>query len=370
MEEEDEFVPLEIIEPLRIGPYLFRGIIGEGAFSRVRLVIHEPTREYYACKIIPKDRIGKENVQQRFEIEIRVNQTLHHPGIVHLCDLLTDAHNFYVIIEFCPNGDLYQYIVTSNRVPDDEARVFVRQLLEALSYVHSMGISHRDLKPENLLLDKNGVLKIGDFGLASFMQRGLVNTACGSPCYASPECISGVPYDGRTTDVWSVGVIVYAMVTGALPWTEPTQQGIFEQIKHGRYHIPRVLNSDCRSFIRSMMTVDTSMRATVAQALAHPWLADIRVEWEGCTAIAVSLKRVDRFFSTYDFDAVDRVTGGVPIVSLPTQRGFDVTKAERLLKVKRTGEQACSPKVTQQLSSGRRVGKGMRVRITKPVLKK
>jgi serine/threonine protein kinase len=332
MGDEEEYVPLEIVEPPRIGAYIFRGVIGEGAFSRVRLVIHEPTREYYACKIIPKNRVGNENVQHRFEIEIRANQTLHHPGIVHLFDLLTDSNNFYVIIEFCPNGDLYQYIITSGFVPEDEARVFTRQLLEALQYVHSMDISHRDLKPENLLLDKTGVLKVSDFGLASFMHPdSLVITACGSPCYASPECLSGEPYNGRTTDVWSVGVIVYAMVTGALPWTETNQSGIFNQIRVGEYHIPKILSGDCRTFLKRLLTVDITKRATIAQALQHPWLTHVEVEWEACPAVLVSLKRVDRFFSTYDFDDDESIVGKMKVVTMPTQKNFELTVADKWL---------------------------------------
>jgi serine/threonine protein kinase len=378
--EGDEFVPLEVIEPSRIGPYILRGVIGEGAFSRVRLVVHEETRDYFACKIIPKSRIGKENVQYRFEIEIRTNQTLHHPGIVQLFDLLTDINNFYVIMEFCPNGDLYQYIVTRGFVPEDEARVFTRQILEALQYVHSMSISHRDLKPENLLLDQNGVLKISDFGLASFLPKdGLVVTSCGSPCYASPECISGDPYDGKTTDVWSVGVIVYAMVTGALPWTEASQSGIFNQIRMGQYRIPRVLSPDCRSFLRGLMTVDIKKRSTIGQALRHPFLANVAVEWEECPAVLVSLKRVDRFFSTYDFDNEAEIAPkDRKLVSMPTQRNFEFGKVIKFLekwgKEGRGGENngGRGGVAMSRLSGSVRMGKGSQkgAKIAKPVIKK
>jgi serine/threonine protein kinase len=277
--EADQF-QLVVIEPSRLGPYLFRGVIGEGAFSRVRLIVHERTSAFYACKIIPKDKVGQEDVSKRFEVEIRTNQTLHHPGIVQLYDLLMDDNNYYVIIEFCPNGDLFHYIITRSYLPEDDARIFTREVLESLSYVHSMGISHRDLKPENLLLDHNGILKISDFGLAQFMgANSLVSTMCGSPCYASPECLSGRPYDGTTSDVWSLGVVVYAMVTGALPWTETDQIGIFRQICTGQFRIPGELSPKCRSFLGSLMTVDNRKRSTVAEALRHPWIASIMLVW-------------------------------------------------------------------------------------------
>jgi serine/threonine protein kinase len=202
-----------------------------------------------------------------------------------------------------------------------------------------MAISHRDLKPENILLDRNCVLKISDFGLASFMtEDGLVVTSCGSPCYASPECISGEPYDGRTTDVWSVGVITYAMVTGALPWTEASQTGMFNQIRAGQYHIPRILSSDCRHFLRCLLTVDAAKRSTIPEALLHRWLANVAVEWEPCPIALVSLKRVDRFFSAYDFDGEDSVVDGRKLELVPTQGALGFERADRWL-AKKSGPQ-------------------------------
>jgi serine/threonine protein kinase len=303
MDEDDFDGPLEIIEPPRIGPYILRGTIGEGAFARVKLALHEETRDYFACKIVPRGRLGREDVLYHFELEIRTNQQLHHPGIVHLYDLLSDNNNFYVVMEFCPNSDLYQYIVTRGRVPEDEARLFAVQICDTLDYVHTLGISHRDLKPENLLIDRDGAVKISDFGLANFMaQDGLVSTPCGSPCYASPECLSGYPYDGRATDMWSVGVITYAMVTGTLPWTERTQSGLFKQIRRAAYTIPKGLTSSCGLFIRSLMTVDGRKRLTAKQAKGHPWLSAVPLEWPLHQGRFLSLKKVDQFFLSYGFE--------------------------------------------------------------------
>ena len=225
---------LKVVEPKKIGPYILRGTVGDGAFSVVKLVCHEQTHQYYACKIVPRSRIATESLQARFEAEIRINQQLHHPGIVHLFDMLKDENNYYIIMEFCPNGELFQYIVDRNHLSEEEAKPFVRQILETLDYIHKQGISHRDMKPENLLMDQTGRVKFSDFGLSRFIpSNGLVDTPCGSPCYASPECISGRPYNGKTTDVWSFGVILYAMLTGQLPWTKRNQQQLFAQIKRG-----------------------------------------------------------------------------------------------------------------------------------------
>ncbi|EAY10461.1 CAMK family protein kinase [Trichomonas vaginalis G3] len=257
-----------------IGEYQMKGDIGHGAFSTVRLCQHLETGKFYACKIVSRSRLLMHNLEMRFENEIRISQQLRHPGVVALYDVLKDEHNYYIIIEFCPNGELFNLVVNSGRLTEPEAKVFICQLLYALQYVHSLGICHRDLKPENLLLDQNGRVKISDFGLSRFVgQNGLVSTPCGSPCYASPECVSGQSYDGRKSDIWSCGVITYALLTGQLPWTKRNQQQLFEQIRRGEYTIPEYLSKSCKSFISGLMTVNSDYRMTIEQALHHEWLA-------------------------------------------------------------------------------------------------
>lgn len=292
---------VQVVAPTKIGPYTIRGTVGEGAFSVVKLAYSEEKQQYYACKIVPKSRLSTHHLEKRFELEIRINQQMHHPGIVGMIDILKDKLNYYVIMEFCPNGELFQYIVDHGRLKEDEARPKIRQLLETLDYIHRMGVTHRDLKPENILLDQFGQLKVSDFGLSRFLDsRGLASTPCGSPCYASPECISGKPYDGITSDVWSSGVILYAMVTGQLPWTKRNQTQLFEQIRHGEYTIPSYLSYQCTDFIRSLMTVDNKKRLTIPQALKHPFLSEVpQVEMQPTdSSNYISLRRVDNFFDT------------------------------------------------------------------------
>lgn len=286
-------------QPQQIGPYSFRCTIGEGAFSLVKLVWNEENHQYFACKVVPRERLNSPALQARFEIEIRINQQLHHPGIVKLYDLLSDEHNYYVIMEYCPNGDFFQYIVDREYLPEELARPIVRQILESLQYIHSLNITHRDLKPENLLLDASCRVKMSDFGLSRFIGNdGLVGTPCGSPCYASPECISGLPYDGKTTDVWSLGVIMFAMVTGQLPWTKRNQAELFAQIKQGQYVLPDWLSESCQSFISGLMTVDCKKRLTIEQAYHHEWLCGTPFQWpfRMPPSKVVSLRMVDKYF--------------------------------------------------------------------------
>lgn len=296
----EEFVNGEQIKvPPKIGAYVFRGTIGDGAFSVVKLTYQEETKSYYACKIVPRSRISHSNLEERFEGEIRINQQLHHPGVVQIVDLMSDEFNYYIIMEFCPNGELFQYIVDQQRVKESEAAILLSQILLALRYVHQNGIAHRDLKPENLLLDSRNRLKISDFGLSRYIGRnGLVETPCGSPCYASPECLSGEAYDGRTSDVWSCGVILYAMLTGQLPWTKRNQNQLFDQIRSGDYKTPSYLSDNCRNLINGLMNVDPKKRMTIDQALSHPFMIkSAQMKYDYLPLTIVSLKHVDEFFN-------------------------------------------------------------------------
>ena len=284
--------------PSKIGPYMLRGTIGEGAFSVVKLAFDYTKKMYYACKIVPKSRLSGSNLEARFEEEIRINQQLHHPGLVSLIDIIKDDDNYYVVMEFCPNGELFQYIVDRGHLTEEEAKPKIKMILESVDYIHQLGISHRDIKPENILLDQYGQPKLSDFGLSRFVgQDNLVSTPCGSPCYASPECISGSAYNGLTSDVWSCGVVLFAMVTGQLPWTKRNQQQLFDQIRNGDYSIPNSLSHECASIISGLMTVDIEDRLTIEEALQHPWLRNTKcVETVATENTYVSMKRVDEYF--------------------------------------------------------------------------
>jgi serine/threonine protein kinase len=195
-------------------------------------------------------------------------------------------------------------------------------MLQALDYVHGQGVAHRDLKPENLLLNDVGQVKLSDFGLSRFIPPdGLVGTPCGSPCYASPECLSGEAYNAPSTDLWSMGVIVFAMVTGQLPWTKRNQQELFDQIRRGEYTIPEFLSPDCARFLRGLLTVPVGDRLTTAHALNHPWLRGTRLFVSAPLAPGyVSLRKVDAYFAEDSSDddlieedeAIPRSTSAAP----------------------------------------------------------
>jgi maternal embryonic leucine zipper kinase len=184
-------------------------------------------------------------------------------------------------MEFCPNGDLFEFILSRQRLPECECRRIFVGVLQAMCYLHSRGIVHRDLKPENILLDDNFNPKIADFGLAAITQQnrsGLMATSCGSPIYAAPEVIYSEQYDGKPVDVWSLGVCLYVMATGSIPWTNCNQTQLFEQIRSGRFKVPVYVSDQLADLIRQMINVDVKGRPRMEQIAEHPWMLEAQKE--------------------------------------------------------------------------------------------
>jgi BR serine/threonine kinase len=152
-------------------------------------------------------------------------QLVDHPHLLKLVDVLESPRHFYMVLEYAEKGELFEYLVAQGHLSEDIAMRFFRQIIYALEYLHSLGICHRDLKPENILLDANLNMKIADFGFARFVKSNIAETSCGSPHYAAPEVIAGLPYDGRAADVWSCGVILYALLAVCIIFRPMTRIG-------------------------------------------------------------------------------------------------------------------------------------------------
>ena len=196
----------------------------------MKLGIYKPKGEAYAVKILNKKTI-KEKMRN---IDFRENEIIsrfHHINIVNVFELIEDKENYYIIMEYCQKGELFDYIVDKEKLSENEASMFFYQLINGVSYIHKMGIAHKDLKPENLLLTKDNILKIIDFGLShEYDGNILLKTKCGSPSYTAPEQIKGKKYDGFEIDVWCCGIILYAMVCGYLPFDRDINKELFKQI--------------------------------------------------------------------------------------------------------------------------------------------
>jgi BR serine/threonine kinase len=189
---------------------------------------------------------------------------IEHPNVLRLYDVYESKKFLYLMLEHVSGGELFDYLVKKSRLSVKEARKFFKQIISALDFCHSHLICHRDLKPENLLLDDKFNIKIADFGMASLQVDGsMLETSCGSPHYACPEVIRGEKYDGRKADVWSCGVILYALLVGALPFDDDNLKQLLEKIKKGNFSIPAYVSADCQDLLRRMIEVDPNKRLSV-----------------------------------------------------------------------------------------------------------
>ena len=200
---------------------------------------------------------------------------LDHPGIVKLIDFTEDEAAYYIIMEYCGGGELFDFIISRTRVEEPLAKRFFKQICLEVGYIHSKGIVHRDLKPENLLLGPSNVVKLIDFGLCSTQRDVPLTNRCGSQCYISPEALVQSSYYGVPADIWALGVILYALVDGSLPWDYQNADKMFQQISRGEFPMPQMISPECQDLLRLILNPNPSTRITVDGILTHPWLAGI-----------------------------------------------------------------------------------------------
>ena len=223
-EEKDEKIEKEerLEYSKMIGNYILFDQIGMGTFSKVSKAVHILTEQIVAVKILEKEKIEDDIDVERIIREIEILKNISHPNIAQMYETYSTVHNIYLMMEYIEGGDLFDYINKNTFLPENKACYFFRQLIGVIEYLNNMGISHRDIKPENILLDKDKKnIKVIDFGLSNYCEgKTLLHSSCGSPCYASPEMLSGKPYQGITTDLWSSGIVLYSMLVGSLPFDE------------------------------------------------------------------------------------------------------------------------------------------------------
>ncbi|KAH9950746.1 hypothetical protein B0H21DRAFT_802279 [Amylocystis lapponica] len=249
-----------------VGNYTLGKVIGEGTYGKVRMGVHRLSGTRVAIKQIPKA------MSASLTREIHHHRQLHHPHVTQLYEVIATESNIWLVTELCSGGELFDYLAEKGRLAEDETRVLFGQLCLAVAYVHEKGIVHRDLKLENVLLDERCRVKLGDFGFTREFERGnLLETFCGTTGYASPEMLLAQKYLGPEVDVWSLGVILYTLLTGTLPFDDDDERVMKEKVILGEFEDPEWLSEEVRDLIKNVIQVDPAKRLTIAQILAHPW---------------------------------------------------------------------------------------------------
>lgn len=242
----------------------------------MRLATHTATGMKVAIKCMEKEKLGADLF--RVKTEITALKCLQHDNIAKLYQVIENEKHIYLVLEYCSGGELFDYIVQKSRLSEQESKQIMRALIRCLAYCHMNGYAHRDLKPENILFDSEHKIKLIDFGLAAHPSNSSklqqLTTCCGSPAYAAPELISGHTYSGPAVDVWSAGVLLYALVVGQLPFDDENITALYKKIKAGAFFMPVWLSVSCRALIRGMLKVDPKRRLTMGELLRNDWIND------------------------------------------------------------------------------------------------
>ncbi|KAL7070169.1 hypothetical protein ACQ4LE_010580 [Meloidogyne hapla] len=255
----------------KVGSYRVGRILGRGNFAQVRMAYHEIANAKVAMKIVDKRSLDAENLA-KIEREIKILQKLNHPFIVKLYEVIRTNRYLYIVTEYVSNGELFDMLMDGGRQTEVESRRIFQQIVSAVVYCHANGIVHRDLKAENLLLDKKGNIKIIDFGFSNYQQPSqLLSTWCGSPPYAAPELLLAQEYDGRLSDVWSLGVILYILVTAGFPFPGDSVEKLKRAVLSDHLKIPFWVSVECADLIRKMLTISPAKRYNLQQVIQHRW---------------------------------------------------------------------------------------------------
>ncbi|KAJ3878535.1 kinase-like domain-containing protein [Lentinula edodes] len=274
-------------DPKVLGPWIIGECVGKGASGRVKIAKHRYTNQLAAVKILPRapldssrNSIATQEAKSKkhslgIEREITMMKLMNHPNILRIYDVYEGPKELFLVLEYVEGGELFDYLVNRGRLPEPDAICFFKQIIYGLNYAHTFSIIHRDLKPENILISSLSPpkIKIVDWGMAAFAPPTLqLETSCGSPHYASPEIVNGFKYTGNATDIWSCGVILYALLTGRLPFDDKDVKLLLGKVKVGKYDMPSYIDRSAQDLLSKMLVINVEERITIPEILAHPWL--------------------------------------------------------------------------------------------------
>ncbi|CAH8334494.1 unnamed protein product [Eruca vesicaria subsp. sativa] len=310
------------------GKYEMGRLLGKGTFAKVYYAKHIITGDSVAIKIINKDHVTKRNgMMDQIKREISVMRLVRHPNIVELKEVMATKTKIFFVMEYVRGGELFAKVV-KGKLKEDAARRYFQQLISAVDYCHSRGVSHRDLKPENLLVDENGDLKVSDFGLSALpeqlLQDGLLHTQCGTPAYVAPEVLRKKGYDGAKADIWSCGVVLYVLLAGYLPFRDENLMNMYRKIFKAEFDFPPWFSTEARRLISKLLVVDPDRRISIPAVMRTPWFRktskapiavtnsprnDLEVEEEGVATVSSP-----KFFNAFEF--ISSMSSGFDLSSL------------------------------------------------------
>jgi serine/threonine protein kinase len=267
----------EVVEfPATFAGYSYVRTLGCGAFSVVVLVTENATHAQYACKVLSASQTQNPTSMAKFKFEIELLVRAKHENVIAIHELVELDNHVYLVLEYCAHGDLLSHVIDAGQLSFSEIQRLFYELVKALHFIHESGIAHRDVKPENILLDANLHIKLADFGFSRQSDSDyLMETPCGSPFYVAPEIILGESYDGTKSDIWSAGVVLFGLATGALPWTAQNQAMLTYQITNAVYIIPETVDDRIKECILGCMNTDPTARMTAWDLLQSPLLKEL-----------------------------------------------------------------------------------------------
>ncbi|KAL5980359.1 CBL-interacting serine/threonine-protein kinase 16 [Asimina triloba] len=249
-------------------------VLGQGTFAKVHYGKHLKSGESVAIKVISKDLVKKEGLMEQIKREISVMRLVRHPHVVELKEVMATKNKIFFVMEYVRGGELFAK-VARGKLKEDVARRYFQQLISAVDFCHSRGVSHRDLKPENLLLDDKEDLKISDFGLSALPEQlrndGLLHTQCGTPAYVAPEVLRKKGYDGAKADIWSCGVILFVLLSGFLPFQDDNIMKMYRKVFKAEFQFPPWISTDARRLISRLLVANPEERIGISAIMQVPW---------------------------------------------------------------------------------------------------
>lgn len=253
--------------------YRLMKMIGKGAFGIVYLGIHLLTGLPVAIKAIDKKYMQDENSKQKVLQEVAILKQANHRNIIQLLEMFENPTHLFIVLEYASQGDLYNFVKNKGKLGEELAKKIFVQIVAGIKYCHQNQILHRDIKLDNILLDHNFVVKICDFGVSRFVEEGqVIKEQCGTPVYVAPEVITGKGYEGYDSDIWSLGVVLFAILTGGVPFKATSIEELQKVLSGAQYTVPEFLTPECKDLIKRMLTPDPHSRISIEQILSHKWL--------------------------------------------------------------------------------------------------